>query len=227
MAQPSCHVLSLSVSYHSKVHNPYYKASLLLFPHASNLYWYQKHFLVQRWSRCHRWVLSCELHCGLWCPCVGEMNVLACSYHCWFPGRLNGWCSGAARMNGWPLSSHDNLLPTALILHRGHWSASYWFFLFLFSPCSSFSSSLWPSFSVSLFRSVSPGQEDQVGGDGQLQQQPPTWRAKRREWRPQPRTGWVVAALILYVCDMLNYTSHVPDAMSVRAVYVWLLNQSD
>lgn len=59
------------------------------------------------------------------------MNVLACSYHCWFPGRLNGRCSGAARMNGWPLSSHDNLLPTALILHRDHWSASYWFFLFL------------------------------------------------------------------------------------------------
>lgn len=28
------------------------------------------------------------------------------------PGRLNGQCSGAVRMNGWPLSSHDNLLPT-------------------------------------------------------------------------------------------------------------------
>ena len=40
------------------------------------------------------------------------MNVLACSYHRWFPGRLNGQCSGAVRMNGWPLSSPDNLLPT-------------------------------------------------------------------------------------------------------------------
>lgn len=85
----------------------------------------------ERWSCCHCWVSSCVPYCGLWCPCVGEMNVLACSYHCWFPGRLNGRCSGAVRMNGWPLSSHDNLLPTALILHRGHWSASYWFFLFL------------------------------------------------------------------------------------------------
>lgn len=100
----------------------------------------------ERWSCCHRWVSSCVPYCGLWCPCVGEMNVLACSYHCWFPGRLNGRCSGAVRMNGWPLSSHDNLLPTALILHRGHWSASYWFFLFL---------SFFPSFSSSLYLSLS------------------------------------------------------------------------
>lgn len=72
----------------------------------------KKRSLAKRWSCCRCWVSSCVLCCGMWCPCVGEMNVLACSYHCWFPGRLNGQCSGAVRMNGWPLSSHDNLLPT-------------------------------------------------------------------------------------------------------------------
>lgn len=61
---------------------------------------------------CCCWVSSCVLCCGMWYRCVGEMNVLACSYHCWFSGTLNGQCSGAVRMNGRPLSSHDNLLPT-------------------------------------------------------------------------------------------------------------------
>lgn len=118
------------------------------------------------------------------------MNVLACSYHCWFPGRLNGQCSGAVRMNVWPLSSYDNLLPTycsnpppgaidlALI-------DSFSFFLSLFFFISA-------SVSVSLsLRSLCPGQKDQTGGDGRLPQQPTTWRAKRRKRRPQSRTGWV------------------------------------
>lgn len=139
----------------------------------------------------------------MWCPCVGEMNVLACSYHCWFPARLNGQCSGAVRMNDWPQSSHDNFLPThcsnpppgPLIWLLLILSLSFPRFLFLpLYTCLSLSLSL---------RSVYPGQEDQAGGDGWLPQQPTTWQAKWGERWPQPWTGWVLS-----VCPSTHVLKH-------------------
>lgn len=77
------------------------------------------------------------------------MNVLACSYHCWFPGRLNGQCSGVVRMNDWPLSSHDNFLPTHC--SNPPLGPLIWLVLILsFLPSFSFSSSLYLSLSLSL-----------------------------------------------------------------------------
>lgn len=114
-------------------------------------------------------------------------------------------------MAGLCLPMTTSCLPTALILHRGHWSGSYWFFL-------SFPLSFFRSFFLFLFlplcirlplRSVCPGQEDQAGGDGQLPQQPTTWRAKRRKRWPQPRTGWVSSACPsahthMRACELFN-----------------------
>lgn len=171
------------------------------------------------------------------------MNVLACSYHCWFPGRLNGQCSGAVRMNGRPLSSHDNLLPAHC--SNPPTGPLIWLLLILFF----FLSLLFLSFSLSIclsLRSVCPGQEDQAWGDGRLPQQPTTWLPKRRERWSQPRTGWVSSVCLsththkTYACEMFNYgrittlhgccpyTSVMPSQYDLSScVYVRLLNQAD
>ena len=123
-------------------------------------------------------------------------------------------------------------LPTALILHRGHWSGSYWFFFFLSLSPSFSSSSFFLSICLAL-RSLCPGQEDQAWGDGRLPQQPTTWRAKRRERWPQPRTGWVSSDCpstqhththththIFHGCKMFNL-GHVTSCMALVWTHLW------
>ena len=113
-------------------------------------------------------------------------------------------------MAGLCLPLTTSCLPTALILHRGHWSGSYWFLLFL--SYRLFFLPLYICLSLCL-RSVCPGQEDQAGGDGQLSQQPTSWRAKRRERWPQPLSRWVVppnthahTRARVGECEMFNYS---------------------
>lgn len=163
------------------------------------------------------------------------MNVLACSYHCWFPGRLNGRCSGAVRMNGWPLSSHDNLLPTALILHRGHWSASYWFFLFLsfllFPPlyiCLSLSQiclpwprrSSWRRWPVTTATSNMAGQTERMATTTQ------GWVSPVHTHAVSAWHVWLQSYNASRGCCL--YASPVPCQYHLSScVYVWLQNQTD
>lgn len=144
--------------------------------------------MAKRWRCCCCWVSSRVPCCGMWYPCVGEMNVWACSYHCWLAGGLNGQCSGAVRMNGWLLSSHDNLQPT----HGSNPPPEVIDLALIDSFSPTFSFFVRPS-----LRSLCPGQKDQARSNSQLPQQPATWRYKRWEWWPQPWTGWVSSFFFL------------------------------
>lgn len=87
----------------------------------------------------------------MWCPCVGRDECLGLFLSLPIPWQTK-WPVQRCSQNEWPgpcLPMTTSCLPTALILHRGHWSGSYWFFLFLPFLLFSFSSSLYLSLSLS------------------------------------------------------------------------------